>query len=141
MLLRGAIGLVFGLVAQAALAGELYKCTSATGKIEFQDRPCAGKATSEKLVVQPNAVAPTDTGETAKKLDALNKRLADRAKADDKYRETIAAQNARHAAECRRYAEEIVRQSAWLNSISQAVRQSAANEIAIQRARQVDYGC
>lgn len=140
-MLRVAICLSLALAAQGALAGDLYKCINATGKVEFQDRPCDGKTTAQKLDIQPNSVAPTDSAETTKKLDAVKKRLADRVKADDDDRERVAVQNARHAAECRRYAEEIVRQSAWLNSISVAARQSAYNEIAIQRARQADYGC
>lgn len=129
------------IVAPPAFAGDLYKCVNAAAKVEFQDRPCAAAAKAEKLVVQPNSVAPTDTSEITKKLDATNKRLADKVKADDVQRDRVARDNARHAAECRRYAEEIYRQSAWLNSISVAARQSAANEIAIQRARQADYGC
>lgn len=135
-LLSGLACLPFG-----AAAADLYKCVNTAGKVEFQDRPCAGAAKAEKLVVQPNSVAPTDTTEITKKLDATNKRLADKVKADDVHRDRVTRDNVRFAAECRRYAEEIVRQSAWLNSISAAARQSAANEIAIQRARQVDYGC
>jgi hypothetical protein len=122
-------------------AADVYKCTNAAGKVEFQDRPCDGKGTAQKLDVKPNSVAPTDTGEITKKLDATNKRLAGKVKAEDDHRERVAAQNARHAAECRGYTEAIARQQAWLGSVSAAARQSAANEIAIQQARQIDYGC
>jgi hypothetical protein len=136
---------VFALLALFACANasaaDLIKCTAPDGKVAFQDRPCEGKAKGEQVIVQANTIAPTDTTETSKKLEAVNKRLAARTKADDDYRERVAAQNARHDLECRRYAEEIVRQRAWLSASSPAVRQSASNEIAIQRARLIDFGC
>lgn len=138
---RTALAMALCCAASAAYAGEVYKCQTPAGKVEFRDTPCEAKASAQKLDIQPNTVAPTDTTEIGKKTDALNRRIAERTKADDAHRDAVATTRARRDDACRRASEAIVRQYAWLNSISPAARQSAQNEIYIQQQRMIDAGC
>ena len=46
------------LAAWAGSALAQYKCTGANGQVTFQQEPCVGARTEEKLVVVPNGAAP-----------------------------------------------------------------------------------
>ena len=53
------------LAAHAGAALAQYKCTAASGAITFQQTPCFGARSEEKLVVIPNGHPPPATGASA----------------------------------------------------------------------------
>jgi hypothetical protein len=140
MMLRMFIVAAGLLVATAASAGEIYKCPNAAGKVEFRDTPCP-TAAGTKIVVQPNSVQVQDQSELRAKREAVEKRLAAMEAAD------IAENNRRARAQqaridrCQSYLDNADRQRAWLQSISPAAAQSAANEIAIQGRKYSELRC
>lgn len=128
------------LFSTSALAGDIYKCPNpTTGKVEFRDRPCEAKG--EKFDVKPNSVGTMEPGEASKKLQDLNKKIADRNKAEDEQRARDGAANAQFFEVCRGHAEEIYRQQPLTVSLSYAVRESAVRSIAVERKRLADAGC
>ena len=68
----------------SASAADIYKCQTAAGKVEFQDRPCDAKAKAEKLDVQPNTVGHQDLTEIRAKAAALKAKQQARTDAENK---------------------------------------------------------
>ena len=127
--------LAFASVAGAAV----FRCTSQTGAVVYQDKPCGGGGT--KVDAAPSSVAPVKNQQVSKELQAVDDRLAARARADDEARAAREKRVAVHASECRGYLDEAERQRAWLSSVSEAVRQSGAAGIDIALRRYHDAGC
>ena len=121
---------------------QVYKCPQPDGKVTYSDRPCpAGAKGATTVKVDQNTVKPVDQDDAKRKREEVDKRLSERTQANIDARQARAKALQERHDECRRYAEEIIRQQAWLGAQSAAVRQSAANEIAIQRARMADRDC
>ena len=70
--------------AQASAAVDVYKCTNAAGKVEFQDRPCDTKAKGERLNVQPNSAGNMSLEEVRAKAAALKSKQQARQDAEDR---------------------------------------------------------
>lgn len=122
-----------------AAAADVYKCLSAVGKIEFQDKPCDGNG--GKVTVAPNSVGEVDQSKAKAAGAALDKQTRARLTADEHYRETRRAAIQAHEDECQGYVDNARRQAAWLQSYSLAARQSAATEISIQRRKYAEAKC
>lgn len=117
-----------------------------------QDEIAAAALAESPIVRQANAAiaAALNEGDIAKaERLAVTKeqwamvnaaKAAKQARDNDAKARVIAAQTQQNK-RCRDAAETIIRQEAWLQSVSEAVRQSAKNEILIQRQRMTDYGC
>ena len=58
------------LAAHADAALAQYKCTAAGGAVTFQQTPCLGAKSEEKLVVIPNGHPPPATGASAPRVTA-----------------------------------------------------------------------
>ena len=93
--MRTSILLLAFFVSASASAAEMFKCTSAAGKIEYRDHPCDGAA-GEKIKAKDNSVGTGDSlGEirardaqfkarhTAKR-EAEDRALADQAAANER---------------------------------------------------------
>ena len=131
------IALCLALACGPALA--INKCTSPSGAVAYQDRPCAGAG--KKVEVTPNSIAPVRNAKVSQELQAVDSRLAARAKADQEFRAAREKRVAVHAGECQGYLDEAERQRAWLNSVSEAVRQSGAAGADIAMRQYHDAGC
>lgn len=109
---------------------QVVKCTDANGKVSYTDKPCpAGKPVD----IVPNAVGEVDQSKARAERQAVDKRIAQhQAEVQADLDRRTAAQQAAYD-RCQGYLDAIKRQQAWLNSISAAVRASAAAEIEIQR--------
>lgn len=137
-----------------------YPCASGAKEIKTatssaprdQDEIAAAALAESPIVRQANAAiaAALHEGDIAKaERLAVTKeqwamvnaaKAAKQARDNDAKLRVIAAQT-QQAKRCRDASETIIRQEAWLQSVSEAVRQSARNEILIQRQRMTDYGC
>lgn len=118
-------------------AADLYKCADANAKITWQDRPC--DAASKPTAVQP---ANRSTRAAPVRDYVIEGKLADeRARARD--REQLAEQRDRQAFndKCRAIQEEAQRETAWLQSLSEAVRASAVIKIQQLNQRYSDLRC
>lgn len=122
-------------------AGEMYKCVTPTGKTEFRDTPCESKSAAQKVEVKPNSVGSMEPGEAAKKLEELNKKIADRNKAEDDQRVRDLAVNADFFEFCRGHAEEIYRQQPLTYHAYAPTRAAAVRSIEVERKRMADAGC
>ncbi len=81
----------------SALAGDVYKCRDAAGKIEFRDRPCDPAHKAQKIDITPNSVGTMTLEEVRAKSAELKAR-----------------QQARHDAESRASSDAYVAQErAW----------------------------
>lgn len=75
---------LFGLVASASVsiatgsveAAEVFKCTNASGKVEFTDAPCGAKQTSAVVDARPNSLDNSAVREQLLKIE--NKALQDK---------------------------------------------------------------
>jgi hypothetical protein len=120
---------------------EVFRCTNAAGKVEFTDRPCV-TGESKKVTVQPNAVGPpVNTSAIKAKTAELDKQIKARQASEDAANAQAAEAFGRRYEECVGYRDAYDRQLAWLSSLSMAVRQSASNEMAIQKRRMVERDC
>lgn len=126
------------LATACPVAAEIYKCPGANGKVEFTDKPCAA---GTKVTVQPNSIGAQDQSGARKKREAVDKRISEKVAADAAENERLAESRRAKAYECQTYIDAAERQRAWLSSESDAIRQSAANEIEIQRRRFRDARC
>lgn len=87
--------LLAGLLMSAPVSAQVYKCTDATGKIQYTDTPCGESATSiRKPVAPPSPTASQDERmqKTRRLLDAMEaerneeKRNAEQARAEKEKR-------------------------------------------------------
>jgi len=127
------------LAAVAAPAFAVNKCTDANGRTVYQDRPCQGAG--KTIDIHPNSVDGTPNEKIVRELREYDKKIAARLKADEAQ---LAARSARwqaYRARCQGYVDEAERQAAWLTSISEAARASAAAEIDIARRKYRDEQC
>lgn len=124
----------------SSASADVYKCLTAAGKVEFQDKPCQA-GTGGKVAVTPNSVGEVDQSKMKAKGAALDRETKARLAADENYRESRRAAIQAHEDECQRYIDTAARQAAWLRSYSLAARQSAATEIAIQRRKYAEAKC
>jgi len=125
-------------VSPPATAAEIYKCPGANGKTEFTDKPCA---TGAKVTVQPNSVEELDQSATKAKRVAVDKRIKEAQVADQADTDRRGRAQQAWADQCQGYLDEAKRQRAWLQSLSPAVRQSAASEITIQQRKYREADC
>ncbi len=68
---------------QVATAGEIFKCQSPAGKIEYRDHPCDGAAPGEKIETKDSAGIGKDLATIRAQDAALNARQAARQQAID----------------------------------------------------------
>jgi len=61
------------LVASFAASGQVHRCTTPTGKVEFSDRPCSGSTTGGQINVRPNEL--DTSGSREQLLIEQNRRL------------------------------------------------------------------
>lgn len=138
--MRAMVLLAVAAFAGSAAAADVYKCPRADGKVEYQDRPCPGAA-GTKVTIKADAVAEVDQSAIRAKSEALDKKTNARLAAEKAENDRRAAYQQARLNECQGYIDAATRQEAWLSSISAAVRQSAANEIAIQANRYEASDC
>lgn len=96
-----ALGLL--LLCGASARGEIYKCTDATGAVQFSDRPCTGVSTFiGKKAPPPQAQSPDEhLQKTRRLLDAMRQereqaereKAEQKAKADKRKRECLNARD------------------------------------------------
>jgi len=93
---RVAIGLFAVTFACVGGATDIYKCVGREGRTAFQDSPCEGTATGEKLIVHPNVVVPIDQSESISASRAISERVSARRRAveDAEFRERMVQQAA-----------------------------------------------
>lgn len=120
-------------------AGEVYRC-AVDGKTVYSDRPCDSKSVVVPIQSPPSAAAPAPR-DLAKENAEADARIRQKIDADAAERKAYRVEQDRFARQCQRYRDEILRQQAWLNATSAAVRQAAAAEIAIQRGNLTRDGC
>lgn len=121
-------------IAQPAFA-EVWKCTAANGRIEFQDRPCANGAT---VAINPNVISGPDSGsDTARKAAELTQRI----KARDQQIDSDRLAQAKFVAACQQRYDAIYRARPYLRAKELADRQAAAVEIKLQTRDAIDMGC
>lgn len=126
------------MLAGGAQAGEIYKCPTPSGKIEFTDKPCA---TGAKVEVQPNSIGEGDLSAIREKKKALDDKIAARQKRDDDDARATAEHNAQAYQLCQGFRDQIAVQRPYLAYASPSVSASAAADIRIQRRKLAEYGC
>ena len=130
------------MIAVACPANAANKCTDPSGKVTYQDRPCAAAAAAgAKIDIRPNSVDGTPNPEVVKRLADYEKKIDDRQRSEDAQRAALAKRTAAHKRQCQSYIDDAERQYAWLQSISVAARASAAAEINIARRKYSDAQC
>lgn len=128
-------------LAAGAVGAQVYKCPQPDGKVTYSDRPCPSGAKGTTVKVDANTVSAIDQAEAKKKREEVDKRLAARAQADADAKAARAKAIQERIDECQGFLDEINRQRAWLSAESATVRQSAVNEINIQRRKLVEREC
>jgi Domain of unknown function (DUF4124) len=80
------IALVFAVATMSlpAIAGDVYRCQDAAGKIEFRDRPCDPGQKAQKLDVVPNTIGTMTLEEVRTKSAELKARQQARQDAENR---------------------------------------------------------
>jgi beta-phosphoglucomutase-like phosphatase (HAD superfamily) len=123
------------------MAGPMFKCTDAAGKVTFQDTACASGTDSQKLAIPNNATGtPTKSlDQTRRELNAIDKRLEAREAADEKQRAAAERANAKLMTECQHLQADAQRQQAKLAYAPGSMRASAQMSADAQKMRA--HGC
>jgi len=121
--MRTSILLVAFFVSASASAGEMFKCTSAAGKIEYRDHPCDG-VSGEKIKAKDNSVGTGDSLGAIRARDAQFKaRHTAKREAEDRALADQAAANERAFQDQRAHQE----RQALTNAIREGNNQRAAD--------------
>jgi hypothetical protein len=78
-----AAGVLAATFAFTAGATDIYKCVASDGRTAFQDSPCEGNMTGDKVTLHPNVVAPIDQSASIMASQALSERMYARRRAED----------------------------------------------------------
>lgn len=79
-----ALLIVVAAMSPSALAGDVYKCQDAAGKIEFRDRPCDAAQKAQKVDITPNSVETMTLEEVRTKSAQLKAKQQARQDAENK---------------------------------------------------------
>ena len=79
-----ALLIVVAAMSPTALAGDIYKCQDAAGKIEFRDRPCDATQKAQKVDITPNSVETMTLEEVRAKSAELKAKQQARQDAENK---------------------------------------------------------
>lgn len=135
--MRVAVALVCLALWAAPTSAAIFECLE-NGKRIFQDKPC--DAASKPLRIQP-AAAPTPTPAPARDYRLEGLLLDERQRARDREADKIQRGRQAFLDDCRSMREDRDRESAWLQSISDAVREGARIKIQQIEKRLVENGC
>ena len=119
MTMKLALLIVVATTSPSALAGDVYKCQDAAGKIEFRDRPCDAAHRAQKVDITPNSVGTMTLEEVRAKSAELKARQQARLEAEYK------ANADAFSAQERAWQQERALQDAI--DMQQAIRESGAN--------------
>ena len=114
-----ALLIVVAAMSPPALAGDVYKCQDAAGKIEFRDRPCDAAHKAQKIDITPNSVGTMTLEEVRAKSAELKAKQQARQDAENK------ANADAYAAQERAWQQERALQDAI--DLQQAIRDSGSN--------------
>ena len=107
--MRCPLTIAFLLFTAATASAQTFKCKNVDGKVSFQDQPCAGQTTGDRIVVRPTPPS-SDPAEIAKAkavttrnsgqdlaVSKHNQDVAERNQQVDAHNRTVNCERARHA--------------------------------------------